>query len=80
MVIKLKKTKKYKNTCKNEQIFYKLVKDAFKQKRKNLRNNLKNYNNLIIEEVLNKYNKNMSKRAEEIEIEEFIDISNKLSS
>ena len=40
MVIKLKTKEKEKV---NEELFYKLIKDSFKQKRKNLRNNLNNY-------------------------------------
>lgn len=71
----IKKEKKY---VKNELHFYKLVKDSFMQKRKNLRNNLKNYDLDKINEVLNKYNKDLTARAESLSIEEFIDISNEL--
>ncbi len=76
MVIKLRSNKK--QGLKNEEKFYKLIKDAFKQKRKNLRNNLKNYDLNIINGVLNKYNKDITYRAEELTIEEFIEISNQL--
>lgn len=76
MVIKLKRKKEKLVT--NEEKFYKLVRDSFKQKRKNLRNNLKNYNLDKINEILNKYNKNLNNRAEELNIEEFIEISNHL--
>ena len=78
-VIKLK-TKENKNTANNEEHFYQLVKNSFKQKRKNLRNNLINYDLDKIEYVLNKHNKNITCRAEELSIEEFIDISNYLNS
>lgn len=79
MVIKLKK-KDEKPFVKSEVVLYKLIQDAFKQKRKNLRNNLKNYNLKLIEEILNKYNKDLTRRAEELTIEEFIDISNNIES
>ena len=55
--------------------FDKLIKDAFAMKRKNLRNNLKNYDLEKVEEVLNKYNLNLQARAEEIPISVFIEIS-----
>ena len=74
MVIKLKNNKK--TGIKNEKNFYKLVKDAFKQKRKNLRNNLKNYNLDNIEKILNSFNKDLTYRAEEITLDEFMEISN----
>ena len=74
MVIKLKNNKKA--GIKNEKKFYKLVKDAFKQKRKNLRNNLKNYNLDNIEKILNSFNKDLTYRAEEITLDEFMEISN----
>lgn len=74
MVIKLKSNKKI--GVKNEEKFYKLIKDSFKQKRKNLKNNLKNYNTEEINKVLNKFNKDLTYRAEEITIDEFIEISN----
>lgn len=62
----------------NEEKFFKLVKDSFKQKRKNLRNNLKDYDLIKIEEVLKKYNMDLSIRAEQISIEIFADISNNI--
>ena len=77
MVIKLKK-KEDKIYIKNEEIFYELVKNAFKQKRKNLRNNLGKYNLEIIEKELLKTNKSLQSRAEELTVEEFANISNKL--
>ena len=53
-----------------------LVNDSFKQKRKNLRNNLKKYNLDKIEKVLEKYNFNLNNRAEEINYKIFIEITN----
>ncbi len=75
-VIKLTRTNKYK--AKNEEKFYKLVKDSFVHKRKNLKNNLYNYDTKKIEDILIRFNKNLSNRAEEISIEEFIEISDNL--
>ena len=77
VVIQMKK-RKYKYNVLNEELFFKLVRDSFKYKRKNLRNNLKGYNLEKIEEVLKKYNKDLTTRAENVKIEEFIDISNNL--
>ena len=71
-----KKENLYKLNDKN--VFFKLVKDSFTQKRKTLRNNLKGYNLEKIEEVLNKYNLDLSVRAEQLPIEVFVDISNNL--
>lgn len=63
----------------NEQIFFKLVRDSFKQKRKTLRNNLKGYDLEKIEEILNKHNLNLTVRAEALPIEIFAEIANNLS-
>lgn len=63
----------------NKELFFKLIRDAFKQKRKTLKNNLKGYNLEIIENVLSRYNKSLNSRAEAITTEEFIDISNELN-
>ena len=72
-------SKKEENfNLKDKQIFFKLVKDSFTQKRKTLRNNLKGYNLEKIEKVLNKYNFSLNVRAEQLPIEVFIDIANNL--
>ena len=63
----------------NEDLFFKLVRDSFNQKRKTLRNNLKEYNLETVDEVLKKYNMDLSVRAEAIPVEIFIDIANALS-
>lgn len=63
---------------KDEKVFFKLVRDSFTQKRKNLRNNLKSYNLEKVEEVLKKYNYDLTVRAEQLPIEVFVDISNNL--
>ena len=62
----------------NEEIFFKLVRDSFKQKRKTLRNNLKGYDLDKVSEVLNKYNLDLSIRAEQLPINIFVDIANNL--
>ena len=79
MVIKMHK-KNDRKIVDNEELFYRIIQDAFKQKRKNLKNNLFNYNLELIEKVLKSYNKSLSSRAEELTIEEFIDISNTINS
>ena len=71
-----KKENLYK--LKNEKLFFNLVKDSFTQKRKTIKNNLKTYNLEKIEEVLKKYNFDLSVRAEQLPIEVFIDIANNL--
>ena len=63
---------------KNPSLFFKLVRDSFTQKRKTLRNNLKGYDLEKIEDVLKKYNMDLSIRAEQISSDIFIDIANSL--
>lgn len=62
----------------DNKLFFKLVKDAFNQKRKTLRNNLKGYDLEKVEEVLKKYNLDLSVRAEQLSIEIFVQIANNL--
>lgn len=76
VVMMNKRREKY--DVKNEELFFKLVRDSFKYKRKNLRNNLKDYNLNKIEEVLKKYNLDLSVRAEKLNVNQFIEISNNL--
>lgn len=71
-----KKEDKYK--LNNEELFFKLIRDSFKQKRKTLRNNLKDYDLNKVEEILKKYNKDLSVRAESLPIEVFVEIANNL--
>ena len=71
-------TKKEQVELKNKELFFNLVRDSFKQKRKNLRNNLKNYDLNKIDEILKEHNMDLTYRAEQIPIELFIEISNKL--
>ena len=62
----------------NEDIFFKVIRDSFKQKRKTLRNNLKDYDLDTIEKVLKKYDLDLSVRAENISMDIFIEIANTL--
>ena len=63
----------------DEEIFFKLIRDAFHFKRKNLHNNLKNYDLEIVNKVLSKYHKDLTNRAEELELDIFVDLANALS-
>lgn len=67
-----------KEFIKNSQLFYQLIRDAFTQKRKNLRNNLKKYDLEKIEKVLSNYGFDLSARAEQINYKIFIEIANNL--
>lgn len=71
--------KEHKIKVDNEELFFKLVRDSFKQKRKTLKNNLKGYNLEKIEEVLKKHNLDLTIRAEALPIEIFAEIANKLN-
>ena len=76
VIIKNKKHNKYK--ANNEELFFKLVRDAFKYKRKNIRNNLKNYPQEKLENILKSINLDLNSRAENITLEQFIYICNKI--
>jgi len=77
IVVEFKK-KEHLLNVNNKQIFFNLIKDSFKQKRKTLRNNLKGYDLEKIEEVLKKHDMDLSIRAEQISLEIFVEISNNL--
>lgn len=76
-VISLEKHDRYNIIDKN--LFDKLIKEAFKFKRKNLRNNLKGYDLNKIEEILTRNNYGLNDRAEVIPISLFVEIANELS-
>lgn len=76
IVVELKRKEKIE--LNDSKIFFKLVRDSFTQKRKTLRNNLKGYDLIKVEEILNKYNFDLSVRAEQLSLEIFIDIANNL--
>lgn len=77
IIISLKR-KKNLLPLNNEKLFFELVRDSFRFKRKTLRNNLKGYNLVKIEEVLSKYHLDLSVRAEQLPLDVFVDISNNL--
>lgn len=63
---------------KNQELFFKLVRDSFKQKRKTIKNNLKEYPLEQIEKTLKKYGYNLTVRAEQLPLQVFIDIANEI--
>lgn len=71
--------KQNKLKLENEEVFFKLIKDSFKQKRKTIKNNLKDYDLNKIEKILNNHNLDLSVRAESLPIEIFTEIANELS-
>lgn len=72
-------TKKNSNyNVNDEEKFFKLVRDSFRQKRKTLKNNLKEYDFSKIEEILLKNNLPLDIRAENITLDIFIEISNNI--
>ena len=75
-IIEFKRSDKYK--VNNEELFFKLVRDSFKFKRKNLKNNLKNYDLKKLDIALKGIKKDLTARAESLTIEDFIYISNNI--
>ena len=63
---------------KDRELFFKLIRDSFSQKRKTIRNNLKGYNLEVVETVLNKYGYNLTVRAEQLPLEIFVNLANSL--
>jgi len=71
------KLRKKENTLKCDyEKFKKLVHDSFKQKRKNLKNNLKEYDLIKIQDILEKYGYSLNNRAEDISYEIFVELVN----
>lgn len=62
----------------DETHLFKLIRESFKYKRKNLKNNLKNYNLNNIELLLKDINKDLTHRAEQLTLDDFIYLSNNL--
>jgi 16S rRNA (adenine1518-N6/adenine1519-N6)-dimethyltransferase len=67
-----------KNKVNDLDKFIKLVNDSFQFKRKILRNNLKEYDLEKIDDVLKRYGLDLNCRAEELPVEIFVEICNKL--
>ena len=63
----------------NEKVFFKLVRDSFTQKRKTLKNNLKDYDFDLIKKILIKHNYTEDVRAEKLPIEVFVEIANNIN-
>ena len=59
-------------------LFKRVVRDSFRYKRKTIRNNLKDYDLSIINDVLNKYGYDLNVRAESLKLDIFVDIANAL--
>lgn len=59
--------------------FQNLIKDAFQFKRKTIKNNLRDYDLVIIEKVLKENNLDLNSRAEQIPMEVFVEMSNSLN-
>ena len=64
--------------AKNEDLLFRLIRDSFKYKRKTIKNNLSNYDLVIVEKVLKRYGYGLSVRAEQLPIEIFVEISDEL--
>lgn len=77
IILEMRKKEKQKKVM-DENYFFKLVRDSFKQKRKTIRNNLREYPLDIIEPVLQKYGFDLSVRAEQLPLDIFIDIANNI--
>lgn len=60
------------------EMYKKVVKDSFSQKRKSIKNNLKNYDLDKVEEVLKENDNNLNVRAEDIDVDLFIKIANRI--
>lgn len=58
--------------------FNKLIKNAFRFKRKTLKNNLIGYDLNLVDSLLGKYGYSLSNRAEEIPVDVYINVANKL--
>ena len=77
MIISLTR-KKELLPLKDSTLFFNLIRDSFRFKRKTLRNNLKGYDLKEIEQILKNYHFDLSVRDEELPLEVFVDISNNL--
>ena len=79
-VISFEKTKK--PNCKNEELLFKIIKLAFEKRRKNILNSIFlnfNFKKEFIFEILKKCNLDKNMRAENLKLEDFINISNLIS-
>ena len=77
VVVKFER-KKQLIELKNPELFFRLVRDSFRQRRKTLKNNLRDYDVEIISNILIKRGIREDARAEQLSIRDFIEISNNL--
>ena len=70
--------KKVKYPLKSTSFFEKILHDSFQFKRKTIRNNLKQYDLKVVEDVLKKYQFDLNVRAEMLPYEVFVDLANAL--
>lgn len=63
----------------NYQHFISILKEAFQFKRKTIYNNLKSHDKQIITDILSNHGYSINSRAEDLDLETFIDLSNNLS-
>lgn len=77
IIVEFKK-KEEKLPFENPQLFFQLVRDSFGQKRKTLRNNLKNYPLEKIENVLKRHQMDLTVRAEALSLDIFIEIAKEI--
>lgn len=63
---------------KNEDFFKKIVRDSFRFKRKNIKNNLFDYDLSKVTYIFEKYGYNLNDRAEKFKLEFFIELANEL--
>ncbi|UYW02652.1 16S rRNA (adenine(1518)-N(6)/adenine(1519)-N(6))-dimethyltransferase RsmA [Flavobacterium agricola] len=74
-VMRMRRKENYKLPC-NEKLFFNVVKTAFNQRRKTLRNSLKSFN--LSEEF--KADKFLDLRPEQVSVEQFIDLTLKIQA
>lgn len=72
--------KKFRPELKNFSFFEKVIHDSFQFKRKNIKNNLKNYDLEIVSNLLEKYGFDLNCRAEVLPVMFFVDLANVLSN
>lgn len=70
-----KKDRKY---LKDFTFFQKVVRDSFQYKRKTIKNNLRSYDLETVSDVLSKYGYDLSVRAENLQLDVFVDLANEL--
>ena len=70
-----KSNKKY---LKDFLFFQKIVRDSFQYKRKTIKNNLRSYDLKVVSDVLSKYGYDLSVRAENLQLDVFVDLANEL--